>query len=84
MRIKSMTGYGKAENADNKRKLLVEIKTLNSKGADLILKLPNMFKDKELDLRNELTASLQRGKIELYVTVEERIESDSSLFDEAV
>lgn len=79
-----MTGYGKAESADNKRKLLVEIKTLNSKGVDLSLKLPNMFRDKELDLRNELTSSLQRGKIELSVTVEEKIESNSSLFDETV
>ncbi|MDR1666630.1 MAG: YicC family protein [Bacteroidales bacterium] len=83
MKIKSMTGFGKAECADEKRKIIVEIKTLNSKGADVIIKLPNVFKDKEVDLRNQLIEALQRGKIELYVSIEELEENIPSQFDEA-
>ncbi|MDR0713487.1 MAG: YicC family protein [Bacteroidales bacterium] len=82
MKIKSMTGFGKAECADEKRKIIVEIKTLNSKGADVIVKVPNMFRDKEMDLRNQLTEALQRGKIELYASIEEIEESIPAQFDE--
>ena len=72
--MKSMTGFGKAEYFNNNRKIFIEIRTLNSKQADLIIKVPNTWKDKELELRNELINQLQRGKMELYITMEETVE----------
>ena len=80
--MKSMTGFGKSECAHDKRKFIIEIKTLNSKQADLITKIPNSYKDRELEIRNEITSRLLRGKIELYVTVEDEVEDMMTQFDE--
>ncbi len=78
-----MTGFGRTEYTNEKRKVIVEIKTLNSKQADLIIKLPGTYKDRELEIRNELIARLQRGKIELYVAVEELIDEATAQFNES-
>ena len=80
--MKSMTGFGKAECFNNNRKITIEIKTLNSKQADLIIKLPNGWKDRELDIRNELVNQLQRGKVELYITMEDEVEKTMTQFNE--
>ena len=80
--MKSMTGFGKAESVNDKRKIIVEIRTLNSKQADLSIKTPNIFKDREPEIRNELINQLQRGKIELYITVEELVEDMITQFNE--
>ena len=77
-----MTGFGKAEYLNDNRKITVELKTLNSKQADLTIKVPNMWKDRELDMRNELLNQLQRGKIELYISMEDEIEGKTPLFNE--
>jgi uncharacterized protein (TIGR00255 family) len=77
-----MTGFGKAESANDKRKIIIEIRTLNSKQADLIVKIPGTYKDRELEIRNELTNQLQRGKIELYVTMEDVLEEMLTQFNE--
>ncbi|MDR2039702.1 MAG: YicC family protein [Bacteroidales bacterium] len=82
--MKSMTGFGKAECSNDKRKVIVEIKTLNSKQADLIVKIPNVYKEKELEVRNELANSLLRGKIELYVSIEENIGEEMAQFNETI
>lgn len=66
--IKSMTGYGKAECEFQSKKLTIEIKSLNSKQLDLNLKLPSLFKEKEIDIRNEISRELVRGKVELTVS----------------
>ena len=67
--IRSMTGYGIAENIYNTKKITVEIKTLNSKQLDLIVKLPNELRFAELDFRNKVGAKLQRGKIDMVITI---------------
>ena len=82
--MKSMTGFGKSECANDKRKFIIEIRTLNSKQADLIVKTPNTYKDRELEIRTELTNRLLRGKIELYVTVEDEVEDMMTQFNETV
>ena len=64
-----MTGYGIAENIYNTKKITVEIKTLNSKQLDLIVKLPNELRFAELDFRNKVGAKLQRGKIDMVITI---------------
>jgi uncharacterized protein (TIGR00255 family) len=79
--IKSMTGFGKAECITDKRKVIIEIKTLNSKQADLNIKLPGVYKEWEFDVRNELLSQLQRGKIELYVSIEESVEEMPAQLD---
>ncbi len=67
--IRSMTGYGIAEQTFDEKKISVEIKTLNSKQLDLNVKLPNELRSAELDLRNRIGAKLQRGKIDVVVTI---------------
>lgn len=67
--IRSMTGYGIAENIYNTKKIVVEIKTLNSKQLDLAVKLPAELRMAELDFRNRIGAKLQRGKIDVTITI---------------
>jgi uncharacterized protein (TIGR00255 family) len=63
-----MTGYGKAMLETAHRKITVEVKTLNSKQADINTKLPWIYKEKELEVRNMILRKLERGKIDLYVS----------------
>lgn len=68
--IKSMTGYGKAEAALGHKKITVEIRSLNSKQTDLAVKLPALYRPQEYEIRNLVAKRLQRGKIDVYITVE--------------
>ena len=67
--IRSMTGYGKAEQIFKTNNISVEIKTLNSKQLDLIVKLPQELKANEFEYRNEIAARLQRGKVDVMMTI---------------
>lgn len=68
--ILSMTGFGKATGEHAGTKISVEIKTLNSKTNDTKLRLPNSYREKELEVRNLISEHLQRGKIELGLFLE--------------
>ena len=68
--IISMTGYGKATAELPGKKLLIEIKSLNSKGLDLSVKLPGAFREKEMEIRTLLSQRLERGKVDLYISAE--------------
>jgi uncharacterized protein (TIGR00255 family) len=68
--IQSMTGYGKAEKSQEGKSLKAEIRSLNSKFLDLNLRLPYSFKDKEIEVRNLVTEKVQRGKVDLFIIVE--------------
>jgi uncharacterized protein (TIGR00255 family) len=68
--LRSMTGFGKAEGIVGKRKYTVELRSLNSKQLDLNLRIPSMFREKELDLRSWLSDRIQRGKADLLVYYE--------------
>jgi uncharacterized protein (TIGR00255 family) len=68
--IKSMTGYGRAEGGDGERKYTIEVKTINSKQFDLQMRMPALFKEKELELRTFLLQRLERGKVELSIQVD--------------
>lgn len=65
--IKSMTGYGLASHETENVKIVVEVKTLNSKFLDLNLKLPRAFTEKELFIRKLISDRLERGKVGLSV-----------------
>jgi uncharacterized protein (TIGR00255 family) len=68
--IKSMTGFGKATVELPGKKITVEVKSLNSKQLDASIKMPSSYKDKELEIRSEITKILERGKIDFYLNVE--------------
>lgn len=65
-----MTGFGKAVVEIPNKKITVEIKSLNSKQMDMSVRIPVCFREKELDLRNRITHTLERGKVEVSVTLE--------------
>jgi len=68
--IQSMTGFGRATLVLPKKKITVEVKSLNSKQVDINTRIPSFYKEKELDVRSYLSATLRRGKIELAIFVE--------------
>ncbi|MBR9999830.1 MAG: YicC family protein [Cyclobacteriaceae bacterium] len=61
--IKSMTGFGRSEFLSDDLNIIVEIKTLNSKNLDFLMKIPKIFSEKEIEIRNILEKRLERGKI---------------------
>ena len=68
--IKSMTGFGKGEASFGTKKITVELRSLNSKQLDLNIKLPALYRQSETELRNLVAQRLQRGKVDLFVSVE--------------
>ncbi len=67
--LKSMTGFGRAEQTVNDKTYLVEIKSLNGKQFEINLKIPPLLKPYEFDVRNLLQESLLRGTIECFITI---------------
>ena len=59
-----MTGFGKAQCELPDKKLTIEIKTLNSKQVDTNMRLPSLYKEKELEIRQLISSNLERGKID--------------------
>lgn len=68
--IQSMTGFGKSVTQIPNKKITVELKSLNSKNFDLNARIPSQYREKELDLRNIISNSLGRGKVDLSIYVE--------------
>ena len=68
--VKSMTGFGKGEAALQNKKITVEIRSLNSKQLDLGLRLPAGYRQSEYEIRNIIARTIQRGKVDVFVTVE--------------
>ena len=82
--IKSMTGYGKAEVNLIAGKLTVEIRTLNSKSADISIKSSLLPKDKDLAIRQKIAERLVRGTIDVYINFEASTAESAKLVDAAV
>jgi uncharacterized protein (TIGR00255 family) len=68
--IRSMTGYGKAVGEYAGKTITAEVKSLNSKFLELMLRLPSAYKEKELELRSEFSKTIERGKTDVNVTIE--------------
>ncbi|MCB9195995.1 MAG: YicC family protein [Flavobacteriales bacterium] len=68
--IKSMTGFGRSEATIGNKKVSVEVKSLNSKGLDLNLRLPSYYRTKEMELRSLLSTEVSRGKCDVYISYE--------------
>lgn len=79
--IKSMTGYGKASCETGGKKITVEIKSWNSKQFDINLKMPGMYREKEAELRSLLASAIVRGKVDLYVTIENNTDTTSFIIN---
>jgi uncharacterized protein (TIGR00255 family) len=69
--LKSMTGFGRAESAVGDKIFLVEIKSLNGKQFEILLKLPGLLKPYEFEIRNQLSAKLIRGSIDCSITLKQ-------------
>ena len=65
--IKSMTGFGKATVDCGKKKVIVEVKSLNSKQLDINLRTPSIYKEKDIEIRNMIKNVLERGKVDVYI-----------------
>ena len=76
--ILSMTGFGKASLQLSTKKITVEVKSLNSKGLDLNTRMPSVYRENELALRNLLALKLERGKVDFSLYVEVTGEDTSS------
>ena len=76
--ILSMTGFGKASLQLETKKITVEVKSLNSKGLDLNTRMPSVYRENELALRNLLALKLERGKVDFSLYVEVTGEDTSS------
>lgn len=68
--LMSMTGFGKSVVELPDKKITVEIKSLNSKQLDISARIPAAFREKELEIRNRVGARLERGKVDLIISVE--------------
>lgn len=68
--ILSMTGYGKAVAEYGDKKISVEIKSLNSKTFDMTARISMLYREKEMDIRQNLSKALIRGKVDLFIWIE--------------
>ena len=69
--VRSMTGYGKAECLLPDSKIIIEIRSLNGKNADISIKSSLIPRDKEMAVRQHIAKELQRGNIDLFATMEQ-------------
>ena len=65
--VKSMTGFGKTTVESGNKKIVIEIKSLNSKQLDLNLRMPNLYKEKEMEIRSMVKEQLDRGKVDMNI-----------------
>jgi uncharacterized protein (TIGR00255 family) len=80
----SMTGFGKSNGVFESKKVSVEIRSLNSKGLDLSLKIASPYRDLETDIRKILSENLDRGKVDLGIFIESTSESLSNILNNEV
>ena len=62
-----MTGFGKTTVESGSKKIVIEIKSLNSKQLDLNLRMPNLYKEKEMEIRSMVKEQLDRGKVDMNI-----------------
>lgn len=80
-----MTGFGKAESTVRGKKIITEIRSLNSKQLDISqFRIPFIYKEKEHELRSLVSNALQRGKVDVYVTIEQVEEIETPVINKSV
>ena len=82
--IQSMTGYGKATAELPDKKINVEIKSLNSKAMDLSTRIAPAYREKEIEIRNEISKVLERGKVDFSLSIEKKEGADAIPVNKAI
>ncbi|WP_294554265.1 YicC/YloC family endoribonuclease [uncultured Bacteroides sp.] len=82
--IQSMTGYGKATAELPDKKINVEIKSLNSKAMDLSTRIAPTYREKEIEIRNEISKVLERGKVDFSLWIEKKEGADAIPVNKAI
>ena len=77
--IKSMTGFGRCEIAENNRKFTVEMKSVNHRYLDVNIKMPKKLNYFESAIRTELKNYISRGKVDVFITYEDYTENNASI-----
>ena len=80
----SMTGFGKSNGVFESKKVSVEIRSLNSKGLDLSLKIASPYRDLETAIRKMLSENLDRGKVDIGIFIESTNESHNNIINNEV
>ena len=68
-----MTGFGKGAATIADRLVTIDVRALNSKQLDLNLKLPSIFREKEGEIRAEISKVLERGKVDVFINIKAKI-----------
>jgi uncharacterized protein (TIGR00255 family) len=79
--LKSMTGFGKSVVSTQGRTIVIELRSLNGKQLDMLSRIPALFKEKDSEIRTLITHELERGKIDLTITIER---NDGAVVQEVV
>ena len=82
--ILSMTGYGKASIAHKDKEITVEIKSLNSKTFDLSARIAPLYREREMEIRNILSKSIERGKVDFSIWIEKENGNDATPINAAL
>jgi uncharacterized protein (TIGR00255 family) len=82
--LQSMTGFGKANGQFEDKKIAVEIRSLNSKGLDLNLKIPSHYRDLESPIRKLITEELLRGKMDIGIYIESQQQQTAGLLNDKI
>mgnify|MGYP000876152679 FL=1 len=82
--IQSMTGYGKAVVIFKEKKINVEIKSLNSKALDLAARIAPLYREKEMEIRQLIAKSLERGKVDFAIWIEKEAIVDAAPINAAL
>jgi uncharacterized protein (TIGR00255 family) len=82
--IQSMTGFGKAEVDFPRKKIAIEIKSLNSKQLDVNTRIPTAYREKDVEIRNILSQGVERGKVDFIITLDAIDKSISNAINQAV
>jgi uncharacterized protein (TIGR00255 family) len=78
-----MTGFGQAKAEYNDKVIRIEIKSLNARATEIRCKLPSAYRDREIDIRKKIMDNLQRGKLELSISLEGYSDENNSYIDAA-
>ena len=82
--ILSMTGFGKADAHFEGKKIHVEVRTLNSKTLDVNVRLSPLYREKEMEIRSHIAASVVRGKVDLTLWTEKDAEQSAPTINPSV
>jgi len=79
-----MTGFGYGKREYNGKTIQVEIKSLNARTTEIRCKLPNNYRDKEMDVRKQVVDFLQRGKLDVTISTDDTNTEEGSIINKAL